>query len=103
MPDRSQLAPRDFATLCAEAGFEASFLGGYLFRHELETLSRHRDQAVRDPSLANEHRAFLRDLEFDQAGLPLHRGLHAGVGGAYLLRTTAARSDLPVAAETHVA
>ena len=95
--------PEDFATLCAEAGFEASFLGGYLSRHELETLSRHRDQAVRDPSLANEHRAFLRDLEFDQAGLPLHRGLHAGVGGAYLLRTTAARSDLPVAAETHVA
>jgi ubiquinone/menaquinone biosynthesis C-methylase UbiE len=93
----------DFAALCAEAGFEASFLGGYLSRHELETLSRHRDQAVGDQRLADEHRAFLRELEFDQTGLPLHRGLYAGVGGAYLLRATAARSDVPVAAETHVA
>jgi ubiquinone/menaquinone biosynthesis C-methylase UbiE len=81
--------PRDFTALCAEAGFETEFLGGYLTRHELEMLSGHLDRAVGDPRLAEEHRGFLRSLEFDRAGLPLHGEAYAGVGGAYLLRSPA--------------
>jgi SAM-dependent methyltransferase len=76
----------DFIALCDHAGFRAEFLGGYLSRHELEQLSRYREQAVSDPRLGAEHRAFLEQLEFDPRGLPMHRGLYAGVGGAYVLR-----------------
>jgi SAM-dependent methyltransferase len=76
----------DFIGLCDEAGFRAEYLGGYLSRHELELLARHREQAISDQRLDAEHRAFLEELEFDERGLPQHRGTYAGVGGAYVLR-----------------
>jgi ubiquinone/menaquinone biosynthesis C-methylase UbiE len=76
----------EFVALCEQAGFHAEFLGGYLSRHELEMLSRYREQAISDPRLAAEHREFLEGLRFDERGLPMRRGLYAGVGGAYVLR-----------------
>jgi SAM-dependent methyltransferase len=79
----------DFIALSGEAGFRAEFLGGYLSRHELALLSRHREQAIGDPRLAAEHREFLDALEFDERGLPMYRGRYAGVGGAYVLRKDA--------------
>jgi SAM-dependent methyltransferase len=79
-------APEDFVALCDRAGFEAEFLGGYLSRHELETVDRARDDAIADERLGAEHRDFLRELETDSDGYPTWRGKHAGVGGSYLLR-----------------
>ena len=79
-------APEDFVALCGRAGFDAEFLGGYLSRHELETLERSRDAAIADQRLGAEHRDFLRELEADGDGHPLWRGKHAGVGGTYVLR-----------------
>jgi ubiquinone/menaquinone biosynthesis C-methylase UbiE len=76
----------DFIGLCDRAGFEARYLGGYLSRHELDVMSRYRDRAISDPRLAAEHREFLEGLELDGRGLPMHGGVHAGVGGAYVLR-----------------
>jgi ubiquinone/menaquinone biosynthesis C-methylase UbiE len=76
----------DFIALCEQAGFNAEFLGGYLSRHELDMLSRCLEQAISDPRLAAEHREFLDGLQFDERGLPMHRGLYAGIGGAYVLR-----------------
>ena len=76
----------EFVQLCREAGFEAEFLGGYLSRHELELLARHRDAAIADERLPDEHREFLSELELDESGYPRHRGRYAGVGGAYVLR-----------------
>lgn len=76
----------EFIALCAVAGFRAEFLGGYLSRHELELLPRYRARAIADARLGAEHRTFLEALEFDDRDLPMHRGLHAGVGGAYVLR-----------------
>jgi ubiquinone/menaquinone biosynthesis C-methylase UbiE len=90
----------DFIALCAEAGFRAEFLGGYLSRHELELLSRYREQAVGDHRLGAEHRQFLEALELDEGGLPIHRGLHAGVGGAYVLRKGATGEAVDDARET---
>jgi ubiquinone/menaquinone biosynthesis C-methylase UbiE len=79
-------APEDFVALCDRAGFDTEFLGGYLSRHELETLERSRDAAIADERLAAEHRDFLRELELDGDGYPTWRGKHAGVGGSYALR-----------------
>jgi SAM-dependent methyltransferase len=78
--------PQDFVAVCERAGFEAEFVGGYLSRHELETLERSRDAAIADERLGAEHRDFLRELEADGDGYPTWRGKHAGVGGSYLLR-----------------
>jgi ubiquinone/menaquinone biosynthesis C-methylase UbiE len=80
----------DFIALCNQAGFHAEFLGGYLSRHELEQLSRYRRQATGDSRLAEEHRGFLETLVLDDRGLPMHRGMHAGVGGAYVLNKSPA-------------
>ena len=43
-------------------------------------------QAIADERLDGEHREFLRGLSFDAAGLPMHGGYHAGIGGVYRLR-----------------
>ena len=77
--------PEEFIALCAEAGFEAGFLGGYLSRHELALLDSDGEQAIGDDRLGAEHRDFLRELERDGDGYPTWRGKHAGVGGSYLL------------------
>ena len=75
--------------VCERAGFEARFLGGYLSHHELERLRASWAAAIADERLAEEHRAFLRELTYDIGGLPMRRGLHAGIGGAYRLRKPA--------------
>jgi SAM-dependent methyltransferase len=76
----------DFVRICEEVGFEASFVGGYLSRHELERLQVSWAQAIADERLAAEHRAFLRGLTYDLGGRPMYRGIHAGIGGTYRLR-----------------
>jgi SAM-dependent methyltransferase len=76
----------EFVALCASVGFEASFLGGYLSRHELERLRASWALAISDERLAIEHRTFLRELTYDLAGRPMHHGMHAGIGGAYRVR-----------------
>jgi len=76
----------EFVALCESAGFGATFLGGYLSRHELERLRTSWAFAISDERLAIEHRTFLRELTYDLAGRPMHRGMHAGIGGTYRVR-----------------
>lgn len=75
-----------FVEMCQQAGFEARYLGGYLSSTELEALRRSRTRALVDDRLDAEHREFLNELEFDSDGLPTYRGLHAGIGGSYVVR-----------------
>lgn len=79
----------EFVALCEAAGFEAHYLGGYLSHVEMDALARDRDRAISDERLAAEHRGFLRSLDFDADGYPMHRGAHAGIGGTYRLRRPA--------------
>jgi hypothetical protein len=72
--------------MCSAAGFEAEFVGGYLSRQELRSLEKSWAEALADERLPGEHREFLRELTFDAAGLPMHAGYHAGIGGVYRLR-----------------
>jgi SAM-dependent methyltransferase len=76
----------EFVALCRDTGLEAEFVGGYLSRQELRSLERSWVAAIADERLASEHRDFLRALSFDAAGLPMHDGYHAGIGGVYRLR-----------------
>jgi SAM-dependent methyltransferase len=76
----------EFIAICERAGFQARFVGGYLARHELERLRTSWADAIVDDRLDTAHRAFLRELTYDVAGRPMHRGFHAGIGGSYRLR-----------------
>ena len=75
--------PSEWIAACEAAGLRAEYAGGYLTRPELRALRSSRAAAVGDQRLAAEHRAFLRELDVDAAGLPLHDGLYAGLGGTY--------------------
>jgi ubiquinone/menaquinone biosynthesis C-methylase UbiE len=76
---------QQFISLCEEAGFRAEYLGGYLSDVELNALKIHREAALQDERLPEEHRRFLSSLDFDEQGLPMHEGKHAGIGGVYRL------------------
>ena len=76
----------DFEQICRSAGFEVTYVGGYLSLHELNVLDEHYASAISDLRLEEEHRDFLRSLTFDRGGHPMFRGYHAGIGGTYWLR-----------------
>jgi ubiquinone/menaquinone biosynthesis C-methylase UbiE len=78
-------APSEFVAMCERAGFEATFLGGYPSRMELDSLRRLRERALVDERLGEEHRAFLREVTLDADGLPVRDGVHAGIGGTFRL------------------
>jgi ubiquinone/menaquinone biosynthesis C-methylase UbiE len=78
--------PEEFAAMCRAAGFEVEFVGGYLSKHELLVMERSLARAIADERLDDSHRGFLRTLTTDPAGLPMHAGRHAGIGGTYRLR-----------------
>ncbi len=72
-----------FVEMCAAAGLDAQYLGGYLSSTELEALRSGLQSALSDERLARVHRDFLGELTFDAEGLPMYRGLYAGIGGSY--------------------
>jgi hypothetical protein len=84
--------PSQFLGVCEDAGFEGEFVGGYLSRRELRSLSESWADAIADEGLAREHRGFLRALTLDPAGLPMREGYHAGIGGVYRLRKLDSRA-----------
>ena len=75
-----------FAEPMRAAGFEVTYVGGYLSRMEMALLRRLWVRAIADDRLGEEHRDFLRSLTFDAGGYPMYRGFHAGIGGTYRLR-----------------
>jgi ubiquinone/menaquinone biosynthesis C-methylase UbiE len=78
-------APDDFVAMCRDAGFDATFLGGYFHRFELRWM-RSRRRALADDRLDAEHREFLERLSRDKQGMPVYEGRHAGIGGCYVVR-----------------
>jgi ubiquinone/menaquinone biosynthesis C-methylase UbiE len=82
-------APATFVAMCEAAGFEATFLGGYPSRMELDANRRLLGRALTDERLDEQHRAFLRDVTFDADGLPVRHGVLSGIGGTYRLRRAA--------------
>ena len=68
--------PREFVRLCADAGLQAEFLGGYFAGVELDVWRRY----APDTRLAPEHRRFLAALE---GSPPMYRQHYAGIGGVY--------------------
>jgi ubiquinone/menaquinone biosynthesis C-methylase UbiE len=68
------------------AGLEGTFRGGYISIMEIGWLKDYGKRAVTDPRLADEHRQFVSELQFDQRGYPMWRDKYAGVGGIYTVK-----------------
>ncbi len=75
----------DFLKVSSACGFRGSFLGAAISMHEMSLLAT-RYRAIQDRRLPEEHRAFLRELKFDEFGCPRYRGDVAGIDGVYELR-----------------
>jgi SAM-dependent methyltransferase len=78
-------SPEEWKAICAGAGFDVEYVGGYLSLHELDLLGRLGKRAIGDPRLEDVHRSFLASLEYDDHGYPMSAGKHAGIGGVYRL------------------
>jgi SAM-dependent methyltransferase len=76
--------PEEFCALASEAGFACRFLGAGISNFELK-LFPERFDAIMDRRLPAEHRDFLKTLEVDRRGYPLHRGHYAGIDGCFEL------------------
>ncbi|HJZ94709.1 MAG TPA: class I SAM-dependent methyltransferase [Gemmataceae bacterium] len=73
----------EFSALCASAGFDVNFVGGFVACNELDLWHMHAARALQDYRLVDPHKAFLKELDWDEKGLPLYRGKYAGIGGTY--------------------
>ena len=80
-------SPAEFGELCADAGFDVTYVGGHLSRHELDVWAEHRERALADARLDERHKQFLREVDLDADGYPMWHGKHAGVGAVYELRS----------------
>lgn len=79
--------PETFLSLCREAGFSGEFLGGYLSQIDnASVFYALAPDALRDDLLAEEHKAFLREIDINAAGEPTYKGKLCGLAGVYRLR-----------------
>jgi ubiquinone/menaquinone biosynthesis C-methylase UbiE len=81
----------DFSQMCERAGFSVEYVGGYMSKDELRWFKKDRADALASGRLSLESAAFLEALEPDAAGIPLYKGLPAGLSGVYRLRKGPAR------------
>lgn len=83
-PIANVYAPQEFVALAGEAGLACRYLGAGISLFELKLFPERLD-AMMDRRLGAEHRDFLKGLELDSHGYPLHLGAYAGVDGCYEL------------------
>lgn len=76
--------PSEWVALCAEAGFDAHFLGAAPSIFELSILDK-RFAAIMDRRLPPESRKFLKSLVFDKYGAPKYQDQYAGIDACYRL------------------
>jgi SAM-dependent methyltransferase len=78
-------APKEFKTLCAEAGFLVEFAGAAVSMGEAKLLPLRFD-AIGDRRLPEVSRRFLLELKLDEYGMPWYRDHRAGIDGCFFLR-----------------
>jgi len=77
--------PPDVSAWCEKAGLRAEFLGGYFVPGEIGDCKRLLDEARKDSRLTDKQRNFIANLSFDSDGVPLFKGLPAGLSAMYRL------------------
>lgn len=74
----------DFLAAADQHGFRVRELGNLVSPLEISILP-YREEALADPAVAAEHRAFIRDLKVDERGRPVHQGRIAGYRSVFEL------------------
>lgn len=72
----------DMSRMAEQTGFSSEFIGAAPSLWELHLLPL-RFKAALNPSLSEEHRAYLMSLTFDVHGFPLYQGRRTGIDGCY--------------------
>lgn len=85
--------PLEFIQLGEASGLKTEFKGGYFAPKDLAIWEGHpdnikswsvwRDEALTCAELLEEHQTFLRELNSDSRGYPLHAGKCAGISGVF--------------------
>jgi ubiquinone/menaquinone biosynthesis C-methylase UbiE len=75
----------EFCRLAKDTGFELESFGAAVSAYEMSLLPK-RFNAIMNKRLRAESRDFLSNLHFDERGLPLVAGVHAGIDGCYHFR-----------------
>ena len=76
----------EFISMSQKAGFDkVEYLGGFFSDDELHLVTNYRDMAIDDKKLEEEHKDFLRNLEYNKEKFPVYKGKTAGFGGVYHL------------------
>jgi ubiquinone/menaquinone biosynthesis C-methylase UbiE len=75
----------DMRNMAAETGFSCEFLGAAASLWELHLLPL-RFKALLDPTLPQEHRAYLAALSTDPQGYPLYKAKKTGIDACYKFR-----------------
>jgi SAM-dependent methyltransferase len=71
--------PDEFKGIAAEAGFSAKTMGAACSLSEMRLLGQTLYEACMDPRLEREHRQFLLQLTYDEKGVPIYKGIPAGI------------------------
>lgn len=77
--------PEEFIAMCAQAGWRAHLRGVSSSAWEMMLWAKRWD-ALFERNLNSESRQFLYELTLDERGIPLYRGVVAGINGCYELR-----------------
>ena len=78
--------PDEFSEMCKKAGFsKVVYKGGYPNTLEPDIAKKYIESALKEPRLEEEHKRFLKAVEFDHEGYPMYEGKHCCIGGVYLL------------------
>ena len=86
-PEARCYYPDEFISICKEAGFKyVEYIGGHFSHAELEYIPDYLNKAMVDERFEEEHKEFLRNLQYNSNGYPKYKGKTAGFGGVYDLQ-----------------
>jgi SAM-dependent methyltransferase len=71
--------PDEFTSIAAETGFSAKTMGAACSLSEMRLLGPTLYESCMDPRLEREHRQFLLQLTYDEKGVPVYKGIPAGI------------------------
>lgn len=78
--------PEEFKNICNNIGFQTEYVGGYLSEIDsLRFLNEHKQNALNDNNLAEEHKNFLCNIKINSKGYPTYNNKVCGIGGVYKL------------------
>lgn len=77
--------PSEYLAICSNSGFKSRFIGSAVSLDEIDWALNERNNAMRNKSLHEKHRVFLKSLTFNDRLIPYYMGNMAGIDAVYEL------------------